>query len=47
MVKFGISDIEFRDYVTKVLVPCFIHIMYPILKITTYSSVSESVYPLD
>jgi len=41
MAKFSISDIEFRDSVTKGLVPCFTNVMYPILKITPDSSVSE------
>jgi hypothetical protein len=45
MVKFGISDIEFRDSVTKGLVQCFTHVMYPILKITPDSSVSEVSIP--
>lgn len=45
IAKFSISDIEFRDSVTKVLVPCFTHVMYPLLKITPDSSVSEMSIP--
>jgi len=45
MAKFDISDIEFRDSVTKDLVPCFANVMYPILKITSDSSVSEVSIP--
>jgi len=45
MAKFVISDVEIRDSVTKGLVPCFTNVMYPILKITPDSSVSEVSIP--